>query len=164
MPDLPGKVQRMLDRGHLREQEFITEQVAGLWAKAVTSAGDAELPGLSVEGALRAAYEAGHTAVLALLAAHGVKTASGRGHHEAAFAAAAALEHEGLDDLVVDSSEIRSLRQSSLYDPAFTDEADRERAVAWMRRTLPAIRQALVSVDSTLASRMENYPKSSEST
>lgn len=164
MADLPGKVQRMLERGHLREQEFTAEQVAQLWAKAVISAKDAELPDLSVEGALRAAYEAAHTAVLALLAAHGVKPTSGRGHHEAAFAAAAALQHEGLDDLVVDSSEIRSLRQSSLYDPAFTDEADRERAVAWMRRTLPGVRQALVNVDSTLSSRTENYPKSSEST
>jgi hypothetical protein len=163
MADLPARVQRMLDREHLREQEFTTEQVGQLWAKAVTSARDAELPDLSVEGALRAAYEAGHTAVLALLSAHGLKTASGRGHHEAAFAAAAALGYEGLEDLVVDSSEIRGLRQSSLYDPAFTDEAGRNDAIAWVRRTLPAIRQALVSVDATLASRMENYPKDAKS-
>lgn len=163
MGDLPAAVQRMLDRGHLREQEFTTEHVAQLWEKAVTSAKDAEIRRLSVEGALRAAYEAGHTAVLALLAAHGLKTTSGRGHHEAAFAAAAALGHEGLEDLVVDSSEIRSLRQSSLYDPAFTDEVERDSAIAWVRRTLPALRQALVSVDSTLASRTENHPKDSKS-
>lgn len=153
----------MLDRGHLREEEFTTDHIAQLWQKAVTSAKDAELPGLSVEGALRAAYEAGHTAVLALLAAHRLKTRSGRGHHEAAFAAAAALGYEGLEDLVVDSSEIRGLRQSSLYDPAFTDEAELAKAVAWVRRTLPAIRQALVSADSTLSSRTENYPKESKS-
>lgn len=163
MANLPARVQTMLDREHLREQEFTTEHVAQLWEKAVTSARDAELPGLSVEGALRAAYEAGHMAVLALLSAHGLKTTSGRGHHEAAFAAAAALAYEGLEDLVVDSSEIRNLRQSSLYDPAFTDEAERNDAIAWMRRTLPAIREAMVSVDSTLASRMENYPKDARS-
>ncbi|MFP4622628.1 MAG: hypothetical protein ACLFRX_00465 [Gemmatimonadota bacterium] len=99
MADLPAKIRTMLDREHLREQVFTTEQIAQLWQKAVTSARDADLPGLSVEGALRAAYEAGHTAVLALLAAHGLKTASGRGHHEAAFAAAAALGYEGLEEI-----------------------------------------------------------------
>lgn len=148
----------MLDRGHLQEQDFTVVQVAQLWTKAVVSAKDAELPGISVEGALRAAYQAGHTAVLALLAAHGLRTGSGRGHHEAAFAAAAALESDALKDLVVDSSEIRSLRQNSLYDPAFAGEDDREHAIDWMRRTLPAIRGALVSANPDLAPRMENYP------
>lgn len=149
----------MLQRGHLQEQDFTRVHIAQLWAKAVGTAKDAELPEISVEGALRAAYQTGHTAVLALLGAHGLRTGSGPGHHEAAFAAAEALEPDALADLVVDSSEIRSLRQSSLYDPAFTNDEDRRHAIRWMRRTLPPIREALVEMDPELTSRMENFPR-----
>jgi hypothetical protein len=81
--------------------------VAAVWQKAVESARDAELEGMSVDGSLRAAYDAGHLGALALLAAHGLRPASGPGHHEVAFAGAAALGHESLTDLVPDSMEIR---------------------------------------------------------
>jgi hypothetical protein len=80
----------MLEIGRLREQPSTREQVAALWQKAVQSARDAELDGLSVDGALRSAYDAGHLAALALLAAQGLRPGSGQGHHEMAFAGAAA--------------------------------------------------------------------------
>jgi hypothetical protein len=89
----PPGVQRLVETGRLRVQPVHREQVAAVWRKAVESAGDAELPGMSVDGSLRSAYDAGHIAALALLAAHGLRTGSGQGHHEVAFAAAAAFGH-----------------------------------------------------------------------
>jgi len=155
--ELPRRIRTMLDRDPLRGGEFNAEQIVHLWRKAVTSARDAELAELSLDGSLRAAYQAGHTAVLALLAAHGLRTGSGRGHHEAAFSAAAALGLAGLEDLVVDSAEIRGMRQGSRYDPTLATDEDRERAVGWARRTLPVVRRALVSVRPELSSRLEKY-------
>jgi hypothetical protein len=81
----------MLAIGRLREQAFSGPEWAAVWRKAVESARDAELPDMSLDGALRSAYDAGHLACLALLASHGLRPGGGPGHHEMAFAGAAAL-------------------------------------------------------------------------
>lgn len=154
----PERIQRLLDLNRLREQRTGREQVAALWQKAVESAHDAELPGLSIDGSLRAAYDAGHLAALALLAAHGLRPGGGQGHHEMAFAGAAALGYEGLADLVADSIEVRGLRKGSMYDPVIAGPAERDHALAWMRRTLPAIRKALLLADPDLATLLRQYP------
>lgn len=154
----PERVQSLLDMGRLREQPAQREQVAAVWQKAVESARDAALAGMSIDGSLRAAYDAGHMAALALLAAHGLRPGGGQGHHEAAFAGAAALGHEGLADLVPDSMEVRGLRKGSMYDPVIAGPAERELALAWMRRTLPAIHKALVRVDPEMAALLRDPP------
>src|SRR5690625_3617831 len=87
----PARVQRMLEMGRLREQSATREQVAAVWQKAIESARDAGLEGLSVDGALRSAYNAGHLAALAFLVAHGLRPGGGQGHHEMAFSGASAL-------------------------------------------------------------------------
>lgn len=142
----------MLDATRLREQAASPGSVAAVWQKAVQSAHDAELPGMSIDGSLRAAYDAGHMAALALLAAHGLRPGGGPGHHEMAFAGAAALGDPALADLVPDSEEVRGLRTSSMYDPVIAGATERRLALDWMRRTLPAIRAALLTADPTLAS------------
>jgi hypothetical protein len=148
----------MLDAKRLREQSTSGPSVAALWRKAVESARDAEIPGLSIDGSLRAAYDAGHLAALALLAAHGLRPGGGPGHHEMTFAGAAALGDPALADLVPDSEEVRGLRSSSIYDPVIAGPVDRERAVGWTRRTLPAIRSALITADPALARLLMPYP------
>lgn len=154
----PTNVQRLLDVERLREQAFTREQVAALWSKSVESARDAEIPEMSIDGALRSAYDAGHLGALALLAIHGLRTGGGQGHHEVAFAGAAAFGHEGLDDLVPDSEEIRGLRKGSMYDPAMAGPEERGLALEWVRRTLPPIRQALISSDPDIAPLLASYP------
>jgi hypothetical protein len=146
----PG-VLRLIEMGRLREQPAQREQVAAVWRKAVESAGDAALPGMSIDGALRSAYDAGHLAALALLAAHGLRPGGGQGHHEAAFAGAAALGYAGLEDLVPDSMEVRGPRKGSMYDPGLAGPDELRTALDWMRRTLPAIHQALRDADPALA-------------
>jgi hypothetical protein len=157
-PPKRPRIQALIDSKRLHEQEAAPEQVSALWQKAVESGADAELRGISLDGAIRSAYDAGHLATLALLAAHGLRTSSGPGHHEVAFSAAALLTPETLGDLLPDSIEIRGLRRGSMYDPSIAETEDRDLAIAWMRRTLPAIRAAIVRADRTFASRLRNYP------
>lgn len=154
----PHGIRRMLEVGRLRAQPATREQVAAVWRKAVESARDAELEGMSTDGALRSAYDAGHLAALALLAAHGLRPGGGAGHHEMAFAGAAALGYEALSDLVPDSAEVRGLRKGSMYDPVIAGPEDRDHALRWMRRTLPAVREALRSADPDLAPLLVGYP------
>lgn len=155
---LPSNLEYLLEDNRLKRGTATPESIAALWQKAVESARDSELPGISIDGALRAAYDAGHAAALALLAAHGFRTGSGRGHHEVAFSVAAALGGEGLEELVPDSAEVRGLRHGSMYDPRKATAEDRDHAREWMRRTLPAIRRALLKTLPSLSSRLENYP------
>lgn len=129
-----------------------------IWQKAVGAARDAALPELTSDNAVRLAYDAGHAAALSLLAAHGLRTGGGPGHHEVAFAGAAGLGDPALADLVPDSEEIRRLRHGSMYDPVLAGPEEVADALRWMRQTLPAIRQALVNRDAILAAELAPYP------
>jgi hypothetical protein len=75
-----------------------------------------------------------------------------------AFAGAAALGYEALLDLVPDSEEVRGLRKGSMYDPVIAGPEERDHAIQWMRRTLPAVLAALVLADPKFPSLLENYP------
>lgn len=154
----PDGIRRLLDLGRVGERNFTREQVAALWQKSVESASDAELPGMSVDGSLRSAYDAGHLAALAVLASHGLRPLGGQGHHEIAFAGAAALGHEGLRDLVPESMEVRGLRKGSMYDPMVAGPMEQELALSWMRRTLPLMRMALLVTDPEIAPLLADYP------
>jgi hypothetical protein len=148
--NVPDRIRLLLDDRRLKEQEFAQVDVAAVWQKAIESAHDAAIKELSVDSAIRLAYDGGHLAALALLAVHGLKPSSGQGHHEMAFHAAAALGGDALEDLVADSEEIRGLRKGSMYDPAIAGEGERTLALKWIVQTLPRIRTALVNADSAL--------------
>jgi hypothetical protein len=154
----PPQLAALLAEGRLREQPFTSQAVAVFWTKAVEGARDAMLEGMSVDGALRSAYDAGHLAALALLAAHGFGVGDDQGQQEAAFAGAAALGHPGLYDLVPRAEEIRNLREGSIYDPVIASEAERERAVEWVRAVLSAVRAALVARDPALRPLLKPVP------
>lgn len=148
----------MVDSKRLREQPSSRANIAAVWRKAAESAHDAELAGMSIDGSLRAAYDAGHMAALALLAVYGLRPTSGQGHHEMAFAGAAALGGAALADLVPDSEAVRQLRKGSMYDPAIAGPEDRQVAIDWMHRTLPAIRKGLLAADPSLGALLVAYP------
>jgi hypothetical protein len=147
---VPDKIRLLLDDRRIKEQGFARADVAAVWRKATESGRDSRLDGLSVDSAIRLAYDAGHLGALALLAVHGLKTSPGQGHHEIAFHTAAALGGATLDDLVADSEEIRGLRKGSMYDPTLAGEEERKLALSWIVRTLPLIRIALVQADPAL--------------
>lgn len=140
--------------GRLRERRAGRTEVIALWQKAVARLRDSSLPGISIEGSLEAAYQAGHSACLAVLATRGLRTASGPGHHEMAFAGVAALGVADLEDLIPDSEQVRTLRGSSMYDPVLATEQDRARTLAWARSVLPPMRELLVTWDPSLDSEL----------
>jgi hypothetical protein len=45
-----------------------------------------------------------------------------------------------------------------MYDPVIAGPAERDRALAWMRRSLPSIREALLLADPELAALLRAYP------
>jgi hypothetical protein len=45
-----------------------------------------------------------------------------------------------------------------MYDPRKASAEDRDYALEWMRRTLPAIRRAILNRSPNLLDRLENYP------
>jgi hypothetical protein len=118
----PARLRNLIEDKRLHEVKARPEELASLWQKAIESGRDAELKGISVDGALRAAYDAAHLAALALLLAHGLRTGSGQGRHELAFSAAEGLAPDLLKELVPDSAEVRALRKGSMYDPIIAGE------------------------------------------
>jgi hypothetical protein len=45
-----------------------------------------------------------------------------------------------------------------MYDPVIAGPGERRTAIEWMRRTLPAIRSALVKTDSDLKGLLASFP------
>ena len=80
-------------------------------------------------------------------------------HHEYTFATVAQLGLPGLDNISVDASEVRLARNDSEYGAEETTSEASDRALAWMRQTLPLVRAALVAADTTLASRLPAAPQ-----
>lgn len=156
--ELPPRLEYLLEEKRLKRGVATPDSIAALWQKAVESASDSELDGMSIDGALRAAYDAGHAGALALLAAYDLRTGSGPGHHEVTFSVATALGGDDLKDLVVDSTEVRGLRHGSMYDPRRATSEDRDQTLHWMRRTLPAIRRAILDRSPDLRDRLQEYP------
>jgi hypothetical protein len=155
----PERLAWLIQSKRIVEEPFDRVAVAQLWRKAIDSARDAELDGISLDGAIRAAYDGALAGAFAVLAAYQLRVGSGQGHHEAAFAAVAALELEGLEDLVADSSEIRALRRGSVYDPILATDAGRTKAVAWTHKVLPVFRGALIETDGSLRTLLPSYPR-----
>jgi hypothetical protein len=71
----PDRIRLLLDDRRIKEQEFAQADVAAVWQKAAESARDASLGGLSVDSAIRLAYDAGHLGALACGSHSGHNTA-----------------------------------------------------------------------------------------
>ena len=146
---MPDRLQWMLP--HLEQKAFNRAEVYSFWQKALAKANDATLPGLSVDSALEAAYSAGRLGCVAVLAGRHIRVRARTGHHEMTFAAVAALELPGCSDLSADSEEVRGMRIAADYHSTPATLEEREHAIAWMQRTLPVLRAALVAGDPALA-------------
>jgi hypothetical protein len=142
----------------IEQTRFSRAEVVLYWQKAVVKARDAQLAGVSADTALGAAYDAGRLACTAVLATRHVRVRGGQGHHEAVFGAVAALDLPGGEDILAESEEVRVARHESDYAPEFASPADLKNAVEWLRRTLPALRAALVASDSDLDAHLATYP------
>lgn len=154
---MPPRLAMMAERW-VEQKAFTRREVANLWRKAVIKAKDAALVGLSADSALDQAYGAGRLAAMAVLVSRHIRIRGMQGHHAMTFAALAALELPGCDDISVDSEEVRRMRHDSDYTAEFADASDVEHALAWVRRTLPTLRAILIAGDRDLASHLPVYP------
>ena len=162
-PAVPGWPDPLPDRlrwleKRIERTRFSRAEVVRYWQKAVAKARDTQLAGISTDTALEAAYDAGRLASTAVLATRHIRVRGSRGHHEAVFGAVAALDLPGCDDILADSEEVRAARHDSDYAPDFASPADLKIAVEWIRRTLPALRAALVAADPDLDAHLPGYP------
>lgn len=105
----------------LREAQLIEEiaaddeEIAGLWSKALESYGDSGARPLSRTGAFKLLYDAGRQAVTALVHAHGYRTKGTSAHHQAIFAAGAALAPQPLSGLIKRLELQRGTRHDAEY-------------------------------------------------
>jgi len=144
--------------GRVVQQSQNKTEVIAYWNKAVAKASDTRVAGLSTDTQLEAAYSAVRLAAMAILASYHIRVKSGSGHHELYFAAAAALELPGCTDLLPDSEDVRVMRHAAEYHAVSPPQADADHAIAWVARTLPLFRAALIKADSTLAEMLAPVP------
>lgn len=124
----------------LREARFIEEvaaddeEIVGLWSKALESYGDSGARPLSRTGAFKLLYDAGRQAVMALVHAHGYRTKGTSAHHQAIFAAGAALAPESLSSLIKQLELQRGTRHDAEYSARREigdEDVERVRTLVW---------------------------------
>lgn len=140
------EIDRLIQERSLARVAFDDAHVTGYWTKAVTSFRDAQLPGLSADGALQHVYTAGLQATFAVLAAADLRVKSTAGHYKA-FYAMQKLGDQRLRSVAIQLDELRVTRHESVYEPAESaDVAGRlTEASHAMRTALGIMREWLVA-------------------
>jgi hypothetical protein len=137
-------IERLVAERSLAREEFDDAQVAGFWAKAVSSYADARVPGISSDGAFQLAYTAGLQATFALLAARGLRVKSTARHYKAFYAM------QKLDDALrrhaIRFDELRATRHESIYEP----EEDEAEMAARLAGALAALGEALPEIHASI--------------
>lgn len=133
-------IERLVAERSLAREDFDDSQVAGYWAKAMASYRDAQISGISSEGAFQLAYTAALQATFAVLAAYGLRVKSTASHYKAFYAM------QKLDDALrqhaIRFDEMRTTRHESIYEP----EEDEAKMAARLAEALSALGVALPPV------------------
>jgi hypothetical protein len=148
-------IDRLVEERSLVRESFRDEDIVSLWSKAAASYADANVSGLSTDGAFQCIYRAALQAAMATLAAHGLRVKSTANHYKAFYALQKltdVLEPHGLM-----FNEMRAVRNDSVYEPTHDEAEVAERlseARASMPASLAALRTAIISVRTGLAARL----------
>lgn len=113
----PDRVQRMVEAGHLQENPTDDDDVAAMWQKAITSAGNARIPANSPDNQYVLGYQALLQMCTAILACAGYRTRGAQGHHANTFYAVGSLQIAGLEEINIQMERIRQMRKVSAYEP-----------------------------------------------
>jgi hypothetical protein len=142
------------DRSLVRES-FSDEDIVSMWSKAAASFTDANVSGLSTDGAYQSIYRAALQAALATLAVHGLRVKSTANHYITFFAVQKltdALEPHGLM-----FNEMRAVRNDSVYE-AHHDAAEIAEHLTEARASMPlalaALRTEIIGVRRGLTARL----------
>lgn len=148
-------IERLVQDRNLIRESFDDEQVAGYWAKAMASLGNARSSGLSVDGAYLMAYTAALQAALAVLAAHDLKV-RGTSNHYMTFYAIQKLNASMLT-CGRQFDALRLARHEAVYEPGH-DEAEMEaqlaRAMDALRAGLPACRAEIIAARPSVSANL----------
>lgn len=81
-----AEIDRLVAERSLVRESFTDEDVVSMWSKAAASFADANVPGLSTDGAYQSIYRAALQASMATLAAHGLRVKSTANHYKSFYA------------------------------------------------------------------------------
>jgi hypothetical protein len=130
LPPHPDTIQRYLDERYLAEIAVTRQEIASMWLKAECSAADARLPGLSLDGQIKMAYDAQMQMAATLLWVRGFRTVqSDKSHHfrliDSVRVFAQAQGNVELQRAMQKLDELRQDRSQAVYeqDPATPGEA-----------------------------------------
>jgi hypothetical protein len=85
---MTDRIQNLVDAGRLAREAASDEEIAGLWANAVQAFRDAAVEGVSANGKLVRAYDAGRIAATAVVRVRDLRVRAAN-HHELTLAVAA---------------------------------------------------------------------------
>ena len=148
-------IDRLVAERSLVRENFRDEDVVSLWSKAAASYVDANVPGLSTDGAFQCIYRAALQATIATLAAHGLRVKSTASHYKAFYALQKLTD--ALDPHGQMFNEMRAVRNDSVYEPTH-DEAEVGERLSEGRGSMPdalaALRTAILSARPGLTARL----------
>lgn len=133
---MSDRIQNLLDAGRLAREPAPDDEIAGLWANAVQAYRDALVEGVSTNGRLVRAYDAGRIAATAVVRARDLRVRAAN-HHELTLALAALLSGEALARAFTELDGMRRLRVDLEYGwQAGASEKDVGRALDVAERIL----------------------------
>lgn len=150
------RIQNLIDAGRLAREPAPDDEIAGLWMNAVQAYRDALVEGVSTNGRLVRAYDAGRIAATALVRVHELRVRAAN-HHELTLPVAALLSGPDLARAFNELDGMRRLRADLEYGwQAGASEKDVGRALDVVGRILshgaaelatqrPSVRQRIQS-------------------
>lgn len=133
---MTDRIQSLVDAGRLSRELASDDEIAGLWANAVQAFGDALVDGVSANGRLLRAYDAGRIAAAAVVRSRDLRVRAAN-HHELTLAVAALVSGHELALAFNEMDGMRRLRTDLEYGwQAGASDADVHRALDVVRRIL----------------------------
>lgn len=111
---MSGRIQNLVDAGRLAREPAHDDEIAGLWANAVQAYEDAGIEGMSANGRLVRAYDAGRIAAAALVRSRDLRVRAAN-HHEVTLGVAALLGEPALAAAFRQMDGLRRLRVGLEY-------------------------------------------------
>lgn len=124
---MTDRIQNLVEAGRLAREPAPDDEIAGLWANALQAFADARVAGMSLNGRLVRAYDAGRIAATALVRSRDLRVRAAN-HHEIAVGVAVLLAEESLARALRDFDGVRSVRTGVEYGwrgGASADDVDR---------------------------------------
>lgn len=130
------RIQNLIQAGRLAEEPASDDEIAGLWANAAQAFDDARIEGMSANGRLVRAYDAGRIAPSAVVRSRDLRVRAAN-HHEVTLSVAILLGGDALGAAIRELDGLRRLRTGLEYGwQAGASAVDVDRALDAVGRIL----------------------------